>query len=93
MRRAARIDSTAQDLVTLARQMGALVLILNGAIDVLIYTRRGALLAVDFKGLKTRKTKTQQELEASGFPLHFVSTREHLMQLIAPPERRVKGEQ
>jgi hypothetical protein len=80
--RKARVDTTAASLTALARQMGALVLPLNGAIDCLIYTRRGALLAIDWKGPRTPRTPTQKRLVASGFPLHFVSTSEQLMALV-----------
>jgi hypothetical protein len=80
--RKARVDTTAASLTALARQMGAVVLLLNTSIDALIYTRRGSLFAVDFKSAKTPKTPTQKRLEAAGFPLKFVSTPDELMALV-----------
>jgi hypothetical protein len=80
--RKARVDTTAASLTALARQMGATVVPLNSAIDCLIYSRRGTLYAVDWKGPKTPRTPTQKRLVASGFPLHFVSTPDQLMALV-----------
>jgi hypothetical protein len=80
--RKARVDTTAASLTALARQMGATVVLLNSSIDCLIYSRRGTLYAVDFKGPLTPKTATQKRLVAAGFPLHFVSTSEQLMALV-----------
>jgi hypothetical protein len=62
--------------------MGALVLPLNGVIDCLIYSRRGTLYAVDWKGPKTPRTQTQQRLVSEGFPLIFISTPEELEVLV-----------
>ena len=81
MRKAARIDSTARDLTQVARQLGAKVLVINGVIDAVV-AFRGHTYAVDWKGPKTPITLRQEYLVASGFPLHFVSTREELTALL-----------
>lgn len=81
MRRAAKIDSTARDLVQAARQMGAKVLILNGVVDALVLGRRCAccgrgLRMVDWKtrrGQKVTLTDAQEDLLEDGWPLELVS--------------------
>lgn len=78
MRRAAKIDSTARELVAAARQMGAKVLVLNGVIDAAIY-QRGVVHLVDFKTAKGKKrprvtlTTAQERLLDEGWPIHLIS--------------------
>jgi hypothetical protein len=81
MRRAAKVDTTAKELTTLARKLGAQVLLLNGVIDANIYYR-GQLHAVDFKSPKGHLTPAQQRLVIDGFPLKFVSSEQQLKELL-----------
>jgi hypothetical protein len=82
MRRAAKVDQTAKGLVTLARELGAYVVILNGVYDANLYWR-GTLYAIDWKTPKKAElTTAQQKLVIDGFPLKFVSTEQQLRELL-----------
>lgn len=80
-RRAARIDSTARDLVKHARELGADVLPLNGIVDALVLYR-GRILVIDWKSKGGTLTDDQAKLVARGWPIHFVSSEVQLRDLL-----------
>jgi ATP-dependent exoDNAse (exonuclease V) beta subunit len=80
-RRAARIDSTARDLTKTARSLGADVLPLNGIVDCLVLHRR-RVFVVDWKSKGGTLTEDQAKLVARGWPIHFVSTEQQLIDLL-----------
>ena len=80
-RRAARIDSTAKDLTTLARRLGADVMLVNGTVDALIHFR-GRVHVVDFKSKGGTLTPDQAKWVAKGFPIKFVSDEQQLKDLL-----------
>jgi hypothetical protein len=82
MRRAARVDNTAKTLTAAAKQLGARVLTINGAIDCVIETPRGKYALVDWKSPGSTLTDTQARLVASGWKIHFISTVEQLQRLM-----------
>ena len=92
MRRAAKVDSTARDLVSAARQMGAKVLILNGVIDVAIL-HRGKVHLVDFKTPQGKRkprvtlTEAQARLLEEGWPIRLVSDLEGLKRILGATSR------
>lgn len=87
MRRAAKVDSTARDLVQAARQMGAKVLILNDVIDAAVLVR-GNIYLVDWKTPRGKRnprmirTHRQMELEAEGWPIRYIGTLDGLERLV-----------
>jgi ATP-dependent exoDNAse (exonuclease V) beta subunit len=85
MRRAARIDNTAKDLVKAAKQLGADYLPLNAVIDGILY-HRGAVYLVDWKSPKGTLTDDQARLTARGWPVRYISTIDQLQQLLGGTE-------
>lgn len=81
--RAARIDRTAPVLVAAIKRLGSEWLPWpGGPVDGFILWR-GQVLMVDFKATGTsRRTKKQQALVASGWPIHFVSTCNQLLDVL-----------
>jgi ATP-dependent exoDNAse (exonuclease V) beta subunit len=55
VRRAARVDQTANALVKQARQLGAIVIPINGVVDALLFYR-GQWRVVDWKSGGARRT-------------------------------------
>lgn len=93
MRRAAKVDSTAKDLVLAARQMGAKVLVLNGVIDALVLGKRceccgQGLRMIDWKTAQGKKaprvrlTSAQEALLADGWPLELVADMDGLKRIL-----------
>ena len=81
MRRAARVDATAKDLVKAAKQMGADYLPLNSVVDgLLLY--RSRVLVVDWKSKGGTLTEDQARLSARGWPIHYISTVEQLQAVL-----------
>lgn len=77
MRRAARVDNTADALKRAAIARGADVLHIGGVIDcVLLY--RGRIVLVDWKSKGGDLTPAQSKLVARGWPIRFVQTEEQL---------------
>lgn len=87
MRRAAKVDSTAKDLVYAARQMGAKVMPLNVVVDALVL-HKGRVFVVDWKtphgtrNPKLVRTHAQMALEAEGWPIHYISDVEGLAAML-----------
>ena len=80
-RRAARVDSTAKDLTTLARRLGADVEPINGTLDCLLLWR-GVVHVIDWKSKGGTLTERQAKLVARGWPIRFVSTEQQLKDLL-----------
>jgi hypothetical protein len=86
MRRAARRDTTHAEVRDAFRDLGCLVLELNGAIDLLVL-ENGVLSLVDCKTPKSKagritRTKTQQKLDAEGWPVIYVTSAERAVALV-----------
>ena len=81
MRRAARVDTTAKDLVKCARQLGCVVLPVNGVIDALLF-KGEKVWAVDWKSPGGTLTPAQAKLVAQGAKIYFVSTQQQLMDVL-----------
>ncbi len=86
MRRAARIDNTARDLVKAAKQLGFKVLPLNGVVDSLLLDKRGRVRIIDWKSPGGTLTPDQCKLVAAGWPIFFVSSVDQLQQLLGGGE-------
>lgn len=86
MRRAARVDSTATDLVKAARQLGCLYLPLNSVVDGLLL-HRGRVFVVDWKSRGGDLTPAQGRLVAAGWPICFVSSVEQLQRVLGMEAR------
>jgi uncharacterized protein (DUF697 family) len=85
MRRAARVDTTAKDLVKCARQLGCVVLPVNGVVDALVW-HRGQTFAIDWKSKGGTLTPAQAKLVAQGAKIYFVSTQQQLMDVLGARE-------
>jgi ATP-dependent exoDNAse (exonuclease V) beta subunit len=81
MRRAARVDNTAKELVKAARQMGAEYLPLNHVIDGILLHRSRVHL-IDWKSKGGTLTPDQAKLVAAGWPIKFVQTVDQLVALL-----------
>jgi hypothetical protein len=72
--RARRTDSTQTAIVSALRRAGALVLVLNAEIDILVQWR-GNLTLIDCKAAKGGKpTDTQRAMIQLGWQIHFCRT-------------------
>ena len=96
MRRAARKDATQGDIVKALRQVGARVLVLD-AFDLLVHFA-GDLYMLEAKTPKSKagrikKQKSQEQLEAAGWPLHYVRDVSEALSVIGIEDRwRAYGE-
>jgi choline dehydrogenase-like flavoprotein len=81
VRRAARVDQTANALVKQARQLGAIVIPINGVVDALLFYR-GQWRVVDWKSPGGTLTKAQAKLVAQGARIDFISTEGQLLDVL-----------
>ncbi len=81
MRRAARIDNTAKDLVKAAKQLGADYLPINAVIDGILH-HKGRIHLVDWKSPGGTLTDDQAKLTARGWPVRYISSVDQLQQLL-----------
>ena len=81
MRRAARTDNTAANLVKATKQLGAKYLPLNSVVDGVIQWKDRTIL-VDWKSKGGTLTPAQAKLVAEGWRIEFVSTPEQLEDLL-----------
>jgi ATP-dependent exoDNAse (exonuclease V) beta subunit len=81
MRRAARIDATATELVKHAKALGADYLPLNGVLDGILY-HRGRIFLVDWKSPQGTLTPAQARLSARGWPIAYCTTTDQLERLL-----------
>ena len=73
MRRAARIDNTAKDLIAYAKSLGFDYEPVNGRFDGVLALGPIAI-CVDWKSPQGLLTPAQQRMVARGFPIRFIST-------------------
>jgi hypothetical protein len=86
MRRAARIDNTAKDLVKAAKQLGFRHHHLGGVLDCLLMDKRGRVHLVEWKSPGGTLTPDQVKLVAAGWPVRFVQDVHQLQQLLGGTE-------
>ena len=87
MRRAARVDATAKDLIAYAKSLGFDYLPINGVVDGVLVFGGFRACVVDWKSPGGDLTPAQSKLVARGFPIRFVSKPEQLDQLKAEVSR------
>lgn len=81
MRRAARIDNTAKELIAYAQSIGFDYLPINGTVDGLLVLDSFRAVVVDWKSPGGELTDAQSKMVARGFPIKFISKPEQLDRL------------
>jgi hypothetical protein len=84
MRRAARIDTTAKQLIAVVKACGAKYLPLNGVIDGVVLSR-GKVWLVDWKSPGGTLTPAQAKLIAAGWPIHCWSDEQQVILALRGP--------
>jgi hypothetical protein len=84
--RARKVDLVQQDIVDALRRSGALVWVINGAIDLLVQWR-DKLVLIDSKSRGGRQTATQRGMVAQGWVIHFCETPLQAYEAVGIPPR------
>ena len=71
--RARKVDTTQASIVDALRDAGCLVLVVNGAIDLLVCRGKQNYI-LECKGASLRWTQTQKRMVGEGWPITFVRT-------------------
>lgn len=83
--RARKVDGTQKESVKLLRYHGYDVLLVNGVIDAIVFSRsRMMTWLMDFKSEGGRLTQKQQELVDAGWPILFPKSPQEALEMVKP---------
>lgn len=83
--RARKVDATQKESVKLMRYAGFDVLLINGVIDAIVFSRiQHKIWLMDFKSEGGRLTEAQQKLVDAGWPILFPKSPQEALEAIKP---------